>query len=96
MKRPPIITDHASDKAKERLGWNRHTLERMLPKIYFQGAKNGDTKGRLKNFINDKVERHPDVNKIRIYGENIYFFSGRRLVTLYRLPTDYIKHANKL
>ena len=87
-----IITKHAYEKAKERLRWNTKVLDKMAQKAFNKGIHHKDTKGSLNKFITKVWFRYKSCNNIRIYGENIYFFSGQTLITLYRLKTKLIKH----
>lgn len=41
MDNPIRITDHAYDRMKERLGWNRKAGERMAQKAFEQGVTHG-------------------------------------------------------
>lgn len=89
------ITEHAYDKAKERFGWSKATLDRMVERIYWNGIWNQNLHGKLKEFVEDKRERYPTVKNARIYGQDIFLFQGTTLVTCYRVPNPlvkYIKH----
>lgn len=87
-----IITEHAYEKAKERLNWKAKVLDKMAQKAFDEGIQHKDTKGTLRKYITKLWFRHKHCNNIRIYGENIYFFCDQRLITLYRLDTKLLKH----
>lgn len=90
------ITDHAYDRAKERLSWKPGVLDKMTEKAYLEGIKHKDTKGQLNKYITKIWFKHKNANNIRIYGENIYLFCDNILVTVYQLPGNlrqYIKHC---
>lgn len=87
-----IITEHAYGRAKERLGWNTSALIKMAEKAYLEGIKHGDTKSSLKKYIDKLWFDYKKANNIRIYGENIFFFSGNILITIYQLPNNLKKH----
>lgn len=42
-----VITDHAYDRMKERLGWNKKAGARMAQKAYTDGTTHGETRGSL-------------------------------------------------
>lgn len=86
------ITDHAYERAKERLGWKREVMDKMASKALNLGIKHKDTKGSLNKYITKLWFEYKSCNNVRIYGENIYFFSGNTLITLYRLDHKLIKH----
>lgn len=87
-----ISTDHAYKRAKERLGWNKKVLDKMRDKAFETGITHKETKSNLKKYISGLWKDHKFCNNVRIYGENIYFFAGETLITLYRLPNNLIKY----
>lgn len=87
-----FITDHAYERARERLGWKHDVLDKMASKALIEGVKHGDTKGTLHRYITKLWFEYKTANNVRIYGENIYFFCDNKLITLYRLEQKLIKH----
>lgn len=87
-----IATAHAYKRARERLGWSKSTLDRMIVRIYTEGLSHDETKGRLYHFIANSRSRYEITNNTRIYGEVIYFFRDNTLITMYRLNNDLIKY----
>ena len=85
-------TDHAYERAKERLGWKRKVLDKMMEKAFFEGIQHKDTKGSLNRYITKLWFDYKFCNNVRIYGENIYFFKDSKLITLYRLDNKMVKH----
>ena len=49
------ITDHAYERAKERLSWKTSVLEKMAEKAYNDGICHKDTKGSLNK--SDQAQR---------------------------------------
>ena len=88
-------TQHAYSMAKDRLGWKRSTLDRMMPRAFSEGMTHCEARGRLRRFLDRKWQLHRSCNNVRIYGENVLFFSGTTLVTLYRLDNQLIKNIKK-
>jgi len=85
-----VITDHAFERARERLCWHRRTLSRMLERIFYDGLSPDELPPRLRAAVN----LHPEENRptsSRIYGEHLFLF-GRDLpgqadlITVYALP----------
>jgi hypothetical protein len=94
-KYPPkaiVATVHAYERAKERLNWNQNALNRMMVKAYVEGIQHKDTKSLLYKHIEQLHSNNKNCNNIRIYGEVIYFFSDKRLITLYQLKNEYKKY----
>ena len=83
------ITNHAYDRMKERLGWNRKAGERMAYKAYTDGITHGETRGSLHRYLDSVFLACGNATQMRIYGEALFLFSGSRLLTVYALPTKY-------
>ena len=83
------ITDHAYDRMKERLGWNRKAAARMAKKAFEEGVEHKDTVGSLHRYLDYVYLGHCNANQMRIYGEALFIFYGNRLITVYALPTKY-------
>ena len=91
-----IASEHAYKMAKERLSWNKKTLDKMIIRAFEDGIKHSDTNGQLNKYITKLWFKHKSANNIRIYGEDVYFFNNKKLITLYRLSNQLIKHIKKL
>ena len=82
-----IPTTHSYKRAKERLGWSKATLDRMVEKAFDEGLAYSDTKGRLRKYIDKRFK----FGEVRIYAEHIFFFNGDVLITVYRLDNKLLK-----
>lgn len=91
-KKNLIATKHAYDRAKQRLGWKKRVLNRMMIKAFKNGITHSQITGRLERYITNVWRKNKNVNNIRIYGEDIYFFAGTTLITMYRVPTEFTKY----
>ena len=80
------ITDHAFNRAKERLGWNATTIMRMAGKALNDGVAHADTRGRLNRYLSMLYLTHRTGNNTRIYGEHVYVFHDNLLITVLNLP----------
>ena len=90
---PVLITKHAYDRVKERLGWKSKVLDKMAEKIFLDGIKHKDTKGKLRRYLTKLWFSYKYCNNVRIYGENIFFFCDNRLITVYQLPNNLRKYV---
>jgi len=88
-----LITEHAYERAKERLNWKSKVLDKMAEKAFLEGIKHKDTKGSLIRYLTKLWFNYKHCNNVRIYGENIFFFCDNRLITLYQLPNHLRKHV---
>ena len=85
-----LATHHANERARERIGWHRRTLERMLERVFYDGLGLGDCPRRLHEFITANVTSDA-CGLTRIYGEHLYVFASDQpnvvvLKTVYPLP----------
>jgi len=85
------ITDHAYDRAKERMSLGKKSFAKLAEKAFLNGVKHSDTKGALNKYLT-KLWFEYRKNNIRIYGVYIYIFDDNNLVTLYLLPSKLKKH----
>ena len=87
------ITKHAYKKAKQRMRWNSHVVEKMATIALKNGKKHEDCRSFLLKHLDKLSETHNFVaNNMRIYGQDIFLFKGTILITIYRLPNSLIKY----
>jgi len=91
-----IATKHAYKRAKERLGWKKKVLDKMMLKAFDHGIRHKDAKGSFRKYLNKLWLEHKFCNNVRVYGENIFFFKNNLLITLYRIDNRYRKHLSYL
>lgn len=84
-------TPHAIQRARERAGWGRRTLDRMLERIFYDGLGASDCRGFLGEYL--AVVKARDVARFaRVHGEFVFIFARERspdevaLVTVLNLP----------
>ena len=86
-----VATNHAYQRAKERMNWAPKVLDKMMQLAFDKGVQHKDTKGTLHRYITKLYLQNNIANHIRIYGEDIYLFNGKTLITLYRLDNRLVK-----
>lgn len=100
-----VITYHAYDRMKERLGYNKKAANRMCRKAYSQGIRGDVKNGRVKKYISLKEEHYNSSEGMRIYGDSVYCFANGTnnegmeqivLVTVYPLPKELKNSARSL
>ncbi|HLO37370.1 MAG TPA: hypothetical protein VK173_02660 [Lacibacter sp.] len=89
------ITEHAYDRSKERLGWDKKATNRSAMKAYVAGKQHKRLPVALKKYIDGLYLQKETCNNIRIYGEVVFLFADNRLVTLYQLPNELKPLAKK-
>lgn len=95
-----IITDHAYDRAKERCGWNKATLDRMTKKALNYGISHKEITGSLCKWVNNVYLSHCNANNFKIYGEWLFLFKTENqnefLITIYQIPNKYKNTIHKI
>lgn len=87
------VTDHAVERAKERAGWGRPTLCRMLERIFFDGVAASTPCRKIREFLLSFQAQEPG-RYARAYGEFVFLFARGYsadeavLVTVLQLPHD--------
>lgn len=89
------ITEHAYERSKERLGFDRTVTDKIAHKAFNDGINHGQAKGRLGKYFDKLYFEYKTANNIRVYGENIFLFNKTTLLTVYQLPHDLKKLAQK-
>lgn len=96
MEEPKIdITKHAYERAKERLNLSKKSLDRMAIKAFKYGIEKGETKGKLRTYLDNLWMSEQKANNIRVYGENVFLFCDTSLITLYQLTNQLRKYLKK-
>lgn len=66
-------TDHAILRARQRAGWDRAALGRMLERIFFDGVAANTSCRKIREFLRGYQEREPG-RFARAYGEHVFCF----------------------
>lgn len=86
-----VATDHAYQRARQRLRWHTRTLERMLDRVFYFGVSAEDCARELRGYL-DALPHEPGQNVVRVYGQLVFIFARdeasttARLLTVYPLP----------
>ena len=76
------VSNHAVARAKERLGWDKETLFRMMPRVIEKGHRNPYGKG-------DATPNNIYECQNIIYGENLYVIRHQTLITVVNVKNKY-------
>lgn len=85
------ITDHAFERARERVGWTRPTLARMLERVFHDGVTANTPKNKIREYLHRHQAESPG-RVARAYGEHVFLFNREPtadaavLVTVFPLP----------
>ncbi len=95
IKKPDgLLTNHAIDRARERMGLDRKALKRHVKTVREKGLTLSETKGSLQQYLQSRLDKESPDSTAKVYGEYVYIFYGKQLVTLYRLPARLMKYLD--
>lgn len=81
------ISKHGYMRLKERNGWSKKAADRMIFKVYTEGLRPEDVKGYLKGWINRKCEYDKENKEFVLFGEKLYIFDERMMITVLPVPS---------
>ncbi len=88
----PVPSDHAIERAKERLGWSESALRRMIPRIMERGLWQDQTRGELRLYLDARSDGYANGSVCVVFAEHLFVLQGGTLVTVLRLPKE-LRHA---
>lgn len=94
--REAIVTNHAKQRTKERLGLSKKIADKVAAKALEHGVSHSSAKGNLKHYLDKLYLKHKTANNLRVYNRKVYIFNGNILITVINLPNSLIKTADKL
>ena len=86
-----LLTEHAIERAWQRLGWTEHALGRMVSRVLAFGIGVDEAAGALRRYLRD---HQSDGALVRAYGEHVFIFYREpdvpevSLVTVWQLPLE--------
>ncbi len=90
------ISKHAEKRLKERCGMGKKTSRRMARKVFKEGIRHSQTKGRLNKWVTRLYFKNQKANNIRLYGDKAYIFCGETLVTVIQIPVGLMKDFREM
>lgn len=86
-------TEHARIRLKERNGIPKSAIVRMTERVYTNGIKREDTKGRLRIYLDEQYDKNGGFgDELRVYGDYLYVFHEQTLITVFTVPQDIRKY----
>lgn len=83
-----IITKHARERMRKRIGIPNKAVERKAVKAFYLGRKlNGDC-GVLSKFMSRCVDYDRWQHYCVVYGNFLYIFNKNILITVYAVPSE--------
>lgn len=91
-----IVTDHAKQRTKDRLGVSKKLADKIANKALEHGVTHAMAKGNLKGYLDKLYLKHRNANNLRVYNRKVYLFNGTVLITVINLPNKLINIADKI
>lgn len=91
-----IVTNHAKQRTKDRLGVSKKMADKMANKALEHGITHSMAKGNLKGYLDKLYLKHKTANNLRVYNRKVYLFDRGILITIINLPNNLIKIADKI
>ncbi len=89
------ISNHAYKRLKERNGWNKHSADRMVVKVYKKGIDLRDVPFECSQWAMEIGNNHLNGDIYKIYGDSIFVFDRKTLITVLNIPTKIMKKLHK-
>jgi hypothetical protein len=91
-----IVTDHGTQRIKDRLGLSKKIADKTAQKALDRGVGHSETKGNLRRYIDKVYYSEQKANNIRVYNRKIYLFRDDVLITVLNLPHNLSSIADKI
>lgn len=84
-----IITEHAYERARQRLGADRAQTKRLVELAYEHGKTVEDFSGATRKWLDNAMKnQHHRANVICVLDGCAYFFSGETCLTIIPIPKE--------
>lgn len=91
-----IITKHAMQRIRKRVGVTVKGAERIATRALENGITHNDTNGTLNHYMSRQFLKYRTANNLRIWCNFVYVFCNDTLVTVFQLPPELRKYAEKI
>ena len=91
-----IVTHHAKQRTKDRLGVSKKIADKIAKKALEHGITHAQATGRLKSYLDKLYLKHRRANNLRVYNRQVFLFTDNILITVINLPNNLIKIADKI
>jgi hypothetical protein len=84
-----VITDHADDRMRKRLGLPRKALDKQAAKALEKGATHADFSGSFRRYLDGVFLSERNASNMRIHAGHLYLFKDETLITCWALPPKF-------
>lgn len=86
------LTAHSKRRLNERMGVSKGHLQQVADKAYEKGISHKNLKGSLKYWVSRKWRKYKVADTMVIYGNCLFLFNKRSLITVLKVPEVYMKN----
>ena len=91
------VTSHAKRRLKERCGVSKNSAMDMAERAFNKGISFENASTDLKKYISSVYIGHEKIgDNIRIYGNMVYVFDNRTLITVYPIPGNLLNEMERI
>ena len=91
------VTSHAKRRLKERCGVSKNSAMDMAERAFNKGISFENASTDLQKYISSVYIRHEKIgDNIRIYGNMVYVFDNRTLITVYPIPGNLLNEMERI
>ena len=82
------VTKHAKLRLKQRCGIKKRGARQAVKRVLQNGIPHSQTTGRLNKWMTGLYFRSKGANNILLYGDKVYIFRNKVLITVFPIPDD--------
>lgn len=89
MSEAAIITHHALHRCRKRFGLPTKAVKRAADIALRDGVPREQFSGRFRRYLDGVFMQECTAGEMRVYGDRLFIFDGRLLLTAWQLPGNY-------
>lgn len=86
-----VVTDHAEERVRKRLGLNRKAVDRQAQAALEKGARPSQFSGSFRRYLDGVALKERKANNLRVHAGSLYLFADAVLITCWPVPPKYRK-----
>lgn len=84
-----IVTKHAFERCKERVGLPKRAILRMVESAYVKGKSHSDFHGSFGRYLDSIYLKERNANNLKIWNYNVFLFHNDVLITVFDIPSKF-------
>lgn len=84
-----IITTHADERVRKRLGLPRKAVEKQAAAALARGATHADYSGSFRRYLDKVFLSERNASNMRVHAGHLYLFNGDTLITCWPIPPKF-------